>query len=102
MKVFVVAVQTCVFAQSLQLCLPLCSPPGSSVHEILQPTGVGCQALLQGLFLTQASNPHLMSSALAGELLGSPNSRPLNGALELTEACPTQFSVKKPALAIVK
>ena len=32
-----------------------CSPPGSSVHGILpgKNTGVGCPALLQGIFLTQ-------------------------------------------------
>ena len=47
-----------------------CSPPSSSVHEILQArilewagknTGVGCHALLQGIFPTQGSNlvlPH--------------------------------------------
>ena len=29
-----------------------CSPPGSSVHGILQNTGVGCHALLQGIFAT--------------------------------------------------
>ena len=39
-----------------------CSPPGSSVHGISQAriTGVGCHALLQGLFLTQGSNPLLL------------------------------------------
>ena len=38
-----------------------CSPPGSSVHGILQDksTGVGCHALLQGIFPTQGSNPGL-------------------------------------------
>ena len=30
-------------------------------------TGVGCHFLLQGIFLTQGSNPHLWSPALAGE-----------------------------------
>ena len=44
------------------LCHPMdCSPPGSSVHG--EPpgknTGVGCHALLQGLFPTQGSNPGL-------------------------------------------
>jgi len=29
-------------------------------------TGVGCHALLQGIFLTQGWNLHLMSPALAG------------------------------------
>ena len=54
-----------------------CSPPGSSVHGILQarllewvgsvapwdspgkPTGVGCYFLLQGIFPTQGLNPGL-------------------------------------------
>ena len=46
-----------------------CSPQGSSVHEIFpgKDTGVGCHALLQGIFLTQGLNLHLfMSPALAG------------------------------------
>ena len=52
-------------AQSyLILCDPLvdCSPPGSSVHEDSpgKNTGVGCQALLQGNFLTQESNGGLL------------------------------------------
>ena len=35
------------------------SPPGSSVHGDFpgKNTGVGCQALLQGMFPTQGSNP---------------------------------------------
>jgi len=34
-------------------CDPMdCSPPGSSVHGILQNTAVGCCALLQGIFPT--------------------------------------------------
>ena len=39
-----------------------CSPPGSSVHGILQTrnTGVACHFLLQGIFLTQGSNPGLL------------------------------------------
>ena len=44
----------------LTLCNPTdCSPPGSSVHGILENTRVGCQALLLGIFLTQGSNPGL-------------------------------------------
>ena len=53
----------CLVAQS---CPTLCdprdySPPGSSVHgdSPSQKTGVGCHALLQGIFLTQGSNPGL-------------------------------------------
>ena len=38
-----------------------CSPPGSSVHGDSpgNNTGVGCHALLQGIFPTQGSNPRL-------------------------------------------
>ena len=39
-----------------------CSPPGFSVHgdSSSKNTGVGCHALLQGIFLTQGSNPRLL------------------------------------------
>ena len=39
-----------------------CSPPGSSVHGDSpdKNTGVGCHSLLQGIFLTQRSNPGLL------------------------------------------
>ena len=43
-------------------CDPMdCSPPGSSVHGILQAknTVVGCHFLLQGIFPTQGLNPGL-------------------------------------------
>ena len=49
----------CLVAQlCLALCEPTdCSPPGSSVHEDPgRNTGVGCPALLQGIFPTQGSN----------------------------------------------
>ena len=38
-----------------------CSPPGCSVHGDFpdKNTGVGCHALLQGIFPTQGSNQHL-------------------------------------------
>ena len=38
-----------------------CGPPGSSVHgdSAGKNSGVGCHALLQGIFPTQGSNPHL-------------------------------------------
>ena len=47
-------------AKLLQSCLTLCdprdhSPPGSSVHGILQARG-GCHSLLQGIFPTQGLN----------------------------------------------
>ena len=37
------------------------SPPGSSIHEDSpgKNTGVGCDALLQGIFATQGLNPSL-------------------------------------------
>ena len=64
----------CVYVKSLQLCLILCdclycSPPGSSVHRDSpgKNTGVGCHALLQGMF-PQGSNPSHMSPALADGL----------------------------------
>ena len=38
-----------------------CSQPPSSIYGILQEnTGVGCPALLQGIFTTQGSNLHLL------------------------------------------
>ena len=40
-----------------------CSPPGSSFHGTYFPgknTGVGFHSLLQGIFHTQGSNPHLL------------------------------------------
>ena len=36
-----------------------CSSPASSVHGILQATGVGCRSLLLGILLTQGLNPGL-------------------------------------------
>ena len=57
----------CVHAQSLQSCLTLCNPvdcssPGSSVHGDSpgKNTGVGCHAILQGIFPTQRSDPDLL------------------------------------------
>ena len=47
----------------LTLCDPRdCSPPGSSVHGHPpgKHTGVGCHALLQGIFPTQRLNPSLL------------------------------------------
>ena len=56
----------CVVAKSLQSCLTLCDPmdcslPGSSVHGDSpgKNTGVGCHALLQGIFPTQGLNTGL-------------------------------------------
>ena len=46
----------CVHAQSLQSCPVVCNP----MHSRSKNTGVGCHALLQGIFLTQGSNPCLL------------------------------------------
>ena len=75
-------------AKSIQLsptlCDPLdCNPSGSSVHEDSPGTntGVGCHALLQGIFLTQGSNPgllcflHWQAGSLPLAHLGSPQDR---------------------------
>ena len=60
MKVKVLAAQSC-----LTLCDPKdCSPPGFSVHGILQARileWVACYSLLQGIFPIQESNPCLLS-----------------------------------------
>ena len=57
----------------LTLCEPLdCSPPGSSVHGILQARRlewVACHALLQGTFWTQGSNPRLHVSYIVRQVL---------------------------------
>ena len=53
----------CLVAQSSPtLCDPMdCNLPGSSVHGDSpgKNTGVGCHALLQGIFLSQGLNPGL-------------------------------------------
>ena len=69
-------------AKLFQLCLTLCGPtdcssPGSSVRGSLQArilgchvnTGVGCHALLQGIFLTQAMNPCLLVFCIGRQAL---------------------------------
>ena len=60
-------VSPCMRAKLLRSCLTFCdlvdcSPPGSSVHGDSpgKNNGVGCHALLQGIFPTQGSNPCLL------------------------------------------
>ena len=57
----------CMRAHSLRQCPTFCdcmdySPPGSSVHgdSAGKNTGVGCHALLQGIFLTEGSKLQLL------------------------------------------
>ena len=59
------------------LCDPMnCSPPGSSPWNFPgKSTGVGCHFLLQGIFLTQGSNPglqHCGQTLLQSEPPGKP------------------------------
>ena len=63
------------------LCDPInCSPPGSSVHGDSpgKNTGVGCHALLQGIFSTQGLNPSLLHLLhwQAGSLPLAPSGKP--------------------------
>ena len=60
-------------AKLLESCLTLrnpmdCNSPGSFVYGDSpgKNTGVGCHAFFKGIFLTQGSNPFLLSPALAG------------------------------------
>ena len=58
-------------SDSLRLYGPEPSMPLSPWESPIKNTGVGSHALLQGLFLTQGSNPHLLylMHCLAGSLL---------------------------------
>ena len=70
----------------VQLCWTLCdsvdyTPPGSSVHGILQARILECVALHQGIFPTQGSNPGLQprsSTLRADSLLSEPPRKPKN------------------------
>ena len=59
-------VDVCMCAKSLQSCLTLQPIRLLCPWESPDNTGANCHALLQGIFLTQESNPHLMSPALTG------------------------------------
>ena len=77
-------------------CWTLCdsmdyTPPGSSVHGILQARILECVALRQGIFPTQGSNPGLQprsSTLRADSLLSEPPRKPKNtgmGSLSLLQ-----------------
>ena len=61
-----------------RLCKPMdCSPPGSSVHGILQARiEMGCHFLLPGIFPTQGSNLHLLHWQVDSLPLNHPGSPP--------------------------
>ena len=64
------------------LCDPMdCNTPGSFVHRDSpgKNIGVGCHALLQGIFLTQGSNSRLrhLLHGQAGSLTQVPPGKPL-------------------------
>ena len=73
-----------------------CSLPGSSVHEISpgKNTGVGCQLLLQGILLTQGSNPS--SLRLLQALF---TAKPIREALSLYRVC-VSYSVVPDSVAL--
>ena len=71
----------CLRAKSLQLCLTLCNPMDCSHPAPLsiafsrQESWRGCHALLQGIFLTQGSNLHVLHWQ-AGSLPQAPPGKP--------------------------
>ena len=64
-----------------------CSPPGSSAHghSPSKNTGVGCHALLQGIFPTQGSNPGLPHCRRILCRLNHQGSPPGIGQVEIVE-----------------
>ena len=91
-KVKVLVTQSC-----LTLCDPMgCSPPGSSVQGDPpgKNTGVGCHFLLQGIFLTQGSNPGLLHCRQILYHLsywGSPVESPTFGEITGVSSCEVQW-----------
>ena len=72
----------CLVAQLCPTCDPMdCSPPGSSVHGDSpgKNTGVGCHALLQGIFPTQGLNSGLQHCRCSP--LTEPSGKPQNTAV---------------------
>ena len=60
---FLISPPPCMNAQALWSCLTLCNCVDCSPPGFICPwnTGVGCHALLQGIFPTQGSNPSLLT-----------------------------------------
>ena len=85
----------CLISQScLTLCSPTdCSSPGFSVHRDSpgKNTGVGCHALLQGIFPNQGSNPghpHCRLDFLSSEPPGKPKNTGVGSLSLLQEELP--------------
>ena len=83
-------IKLCMRALSLQSCPALCdlmdcSPPSSSMHGDSpgKNTEADCYALLQGIFLTQGWNQHLLSllNWQVGSLPLAPPGKPSNKAI---------------------
>ena len=80
----------CMLSHSVVSCSPRdCSPPGSSDHGDSpgKNTGVGCHALLQGIFPTQGLNqslPALLADSLPYEPLRKPKNTGV-GSLSLLQ-----------------
>ena len=83
-----------------QSCLTLCDPmdcslPGSSVHGDYpgKNTGVGCHALLQGIFPTQGLDPGVLPALQVDSFPAEPPGKPKNtgvGSLSLLQENLTQ------------
>ena len=95
-----------VCAQSLQSCPTLCdpvndSPPGSSVHGILQARILewSCHFFLQGIFLTQGLNPCLLNLKhwQEGSLPIAPPEKPFP-QYEVAQSCLTLCNPKNCSL----
>ena len=96
-----------VHAKSLQSCLTLCDPMDHSPSRLLCPwdspgkhTGMGCHALLQGIFLTQGSNPRLLHLLWqTGSLPLAPTEKSPHLSLE---NCKLKQDITSPRMAKIK
>ena len=69
--------------------------PGSSVHGILQASGVGYHSLLQGIFLTQGLNLGLLHCRRILYCLSHQGSPLIIMTILLTRACYLHFKVEE-------
>ena len=81
------------------------SPPGSSVHGMLQARilGVGCHALLQGIFPTQGSNLRLLRllHRQVGSLPLVPPGKPEGRLVPPQNHMPSQSYVDKDSFVLI-